>query len=200
MMIIIGVTGSIGTGKTTVSGMFRRMGAVVIDADEISHRLIYPGRPAWKRIVSAFGETILKRDHFIDRKALGRIVFSDSRKLKKLSGIIHPLVYKEIRGRIAKIKRSDPSSIVIVDVPLLLESGGRKHIDKLIVVTAPRGAQLKRSCGKFGISRSDVMRRIKAQMPLRDKVKAADFVIDNGGSIISTAKQSRAIWKKLVGA
>lgn len=199
-MIIVGVTGSIGTGKTTVAGIFRRMGAVVIDADEISHQLIYPGRPAWKKIVSAFGKIILRRDHFIDRKVLGRKVFSDSRQLKKLSGIIHPLVYKEIRERIAKIKRSDPSSVVILDVPLLLESGGQKHIDKLIVATAPRGVQLKRACGKFGLSRSDVLRRIKAQMPLNDKVKAADFVIDNGGSIISTAKQSRAIWKKLVGA
>ena len=199
-MIIIGVTGSIGTGKTTVSGMFRRMGAVVIDADEISHQLIYPGKPAWKKIVSVFGKAVLRRDHFIDRKVLGRKVFSDSRLLKKLSGIIHPLVYKEIRGRIAKIKRSDPSGIVVVDVPLLLESGGRKQVDKVVVVAAPRDVQLSRACGKFGIGRSEVLRRIKAQMPLKEKIKAADFVIDNGGSIVSTAKQSRAIWKKLVGA
>ena len=199
-MVIIGVTGSIGTGKTTVSGMFRRMGAVVIDADEISHQLIYPGKAAWKKVVSAFGKTVLRRDHFIDRKILGRKVFSDRRLLKKLSGIIHPLVYKEIRGKIAKIKRSDPSAIVVVDVPLLLESGGQKQVDKVIVVTAPRSIQLARACGKFGIGRSEVSRRIKAQMPLKEKVKAADFVIDNGGSLVSTAKQSRAIWKKLVGA
>ena len=199
-MIIIGVTGSIGTGKTTVAGIFRKMGAVVIDADEISYQLIYPGKPAWKKIVSAFGKTVLRRDHFIDRKVLGRKVFSDSRLLKKLSGIIHPLVYKEIRGKIARIKRSDPSAIVVVDVPLLLESGGRKQVDKVIVVAAPRKVQLDRACGKFGIRRADVLRRIKTQMPLKEKIKAADFVIDNGGSIVSTAKQSRAIWKKLVGA
>ncbi len=199
-MIIIGVTGSIGTGKTTVSEMFRRMGAVVIDADEISHQLIYPGRPAWKKVVSAFGKTVVRRDHFIDRKVLGRKVFSDSRLLMKLSGIIHPLVYKEIRGKIAKIKRSDPSAIVVVDVPLLLESGGQKQVDKVIVVAAPRNVQFARACEKFGTCRSEISRRIKAQMPLKEKIKAADFVIDNGGSLVSTAKQSRAIWKKLVGA
>lgn len=199
-MIIVGVTGSIGTGKTTVAGMFKRKGAVVIDADEISHHLIYPGRPAWKKIVSIFGKTILRRDYFIDRKILGQKVFSDRRKLKRLSGIIHPLVYKAIRGKIAKIKRADPSAIVILDVPLLLESGGQKHVDKLVVVAASRDIQLKRACSKFGIRKSDVLRRIKLQMPLKEKIKVADFVIDNGGNLISTEKQARAIWKKLVGA
>lgn len=199
-MMIIGVTGSMGTGKTTVAEMFRRMGGVVIDADEISHRLIYPGRPAWKKIVSVFGKAILRRDYFIDRKVLGRKVFSDSRKLKKLSSIIHPLVYKAIREKIAKIKRADPSALVILDVPLLLETGGRKHVDRLVVVTAPRSVQLKRSCDKFDISASDALKRIKAQMPLKEKVKMADFVIDNGGSFISTERQARAIWKKLVAA
>ncbi len=199
-MVIIGVTGSIGTGKTTVSGMFRRMGAAVIDADEISHQLIYPGKPAWKKVVSVFGKTILRRDHFIDRKALGRKVFADRRLLKKLGGIIHPLVYKEIRGRIARIKRSDPSAIVVVDVPLLLESGGQKQVDKVVVVAAPRSVQLVRAGGKFGLGKSEILRRIKMQMPIKEKIKAADFVIDNGGSFVSTAKQSRAIWKKLVGA
>ena len=199
-MVIIGVTGSIGTGKTTVSGMFRRMGAAVIDADEISHQLIYPGKPAWKKVVSVFGKTILRRDYFIDRKALGRKVFADRRLLKKLGGIIHPLVYKEIRGRIARIKRSDPSAIVVVDVPLLLESGGQKQVDKVVVVAAPRSVQLVRAGGKFGLGKSEILRRIKMQMPIKEKIKAADFVIDNGGSLVSTAKQSRAIWKKLVGA
>jgi len=199
-MIIVGVTGGVGTGKTTVAGMFRRMGAVVIDADEISHQLIYPGRPAWKKVVSTFGKAILRRDYFIDRKVLAQKVFSDSRQLKKLSGIIHPLVYKAIREKIAKIKRSDPSAVVILDVPLLLESGGQRHADKLVVVTAPRDVQLKRACGKFEIGKSDALRRIKAQMPLKEKIKTADFVIDNGGSLISTEKQARAIWKKLAGA
>ena len=199
-MIVIGVTGGMGTGKTTVSEMFRRMGAVVIDADEISRRLIYPGKPAWKKIVSVFGKSILRRDYFIDRKILARKVFSDGRQLKKLTGIIHPLVYRAMRERIAKIKRADPSALVVLDAPLLLESGGREHVDRLVVVTAPRGVQLKRACDKFDIGRSDALRRIRAQMPLKEKVKSADFVIDNGGTLISTERQARAIWKKLVAA
>lgn len=199
-MIIVGMTGGIGTGKTTAAEMFRRMGAAVIDADEISHRLIYPGRPAWKKIVSTFGKAVLRRDYFIDRKILAQKVFSDSRQLKKLNGIIHPLVYKAIREKIATIRRPDPSAVVILDVPLLLESVGQRHADKLVVVAAPRDVQLKRVCEKFGIGKSDALRRIKAQMPLKEKIKIADFVIDNGGSLISTEKQVRAIWKTLVGA
>lgn len=198
--MIVGITGGIGTGKSAVADMFKRLGAVVIDADRISHRLIYPGRPAWKKIISTFGKTVLRKNYFIDRKILAQKVFSDSRKLKKLGGIIHPLVYKAIREKIARIKRSCPSAVVIFDAPLLLESGGQKHTDKLVVVDVPRGVQLKRVCEKFGIGKSDALRRIKAQMPLKEKIKIADFVIDNGGSLISTDKQVRAIWKKLVGA
>jgi len=198
--MILAVTGSIGTGKTTVARMLARMGAFVIDADEISHQLIYPGRPAWKKIVSVFGKSILNRDYSIDRKALAKKVFSDPKRLKKLCGIIHPLVYKEMRGKIRKIRKAEPSAVIVVDVPLLLESGGERYADKVIVVSAPLKIQLARACGKFGISRSDVALRIKAQIPLKDKIKAADFVIDNSGSLVSTAKQARAIWKKIVTA
>lgn len=199
-MLIVGVTGSIGTGKTTVAKLFRRMGAVVIDADEIAHRLMEPDKPVWKKIVSRFGKGILKRGRYINRKVLGKKVFSDRRQLKRLCDIIHPAVYKEIRVRVTGIRKADPSAIIVLDVPLLLESGGEREVDKLIVVSAPRQAQLKRSRAKFDLKRSDIMRRIKAQMPLKEKEKAADFVIDNGGDLISTGKQARAIWKKLVGA
>lgn len=197
-MIVVGITGGIGTGKSTVSNIFKRLGAIVIDADEIAHRLIEPERPAWKKIVSYFGRDILGRGLYIDRRALGKKAFSDRRRLSKLCGIIHPLVYREIRGRIKRIGKADPSAIVILDVPMLLESCGEKYIDKLIVVSAPRKEQLKRECGRSGLGRADVLRRIRAQMPLKEKIKSADFVVDNGGSLISTAKQTRAIWKRLV--
>jgi dephospho-CoA kinase len=204
-MLIIGVTGSIGTGKTTVARMFRRMGAVVIDADEIAHRVMEPGKPAWKKIVSYFGKKILRRDGYIDRKALGEVVFPDRRKLNKLCGILHPEVYRQMRAAVSRIKRADASAIVVLDVPLLLESNGLwphggKHIDKLVVVTASRKVQLERACKKFNLKRSAIIGRIRMQMPLKDKVKAADHVIDNGDGLISTEKQVRAIWKKLAGA
>lgn len=198
-MTIVGVTGSLGTGKTTVAGIFGRLGAVVLDADDIAHRLIEPGKPAWKKIVSYFGKDILKRDLHIDRQALGKKAFSGARRLKRLCAIIHPLVYKQMRAKIKRIKKVDPSAVVVLDVPLLLETGGQKYTDKVVVVTAPRSLQLKRGCGKFGLSRDDIMRRIKAQMPLKEKIKAADFVVDNGGTVVSTEKQVMTIWKKLAG-
>ena len=199
-MLIIGVTGSIGTGKTTVAKMLRRLGARVVDADDISHRVMEPGNPAWKKIVSRFGRKVLRRDGYIDRRALGAVVFSDREKLRKLCAILHPEVYRRMRAIVNRTRRADSSAVVALDVPLLLETGGQKYIDKLIVVSAPREVQVRRACRKFGLSRAQIIRRIRTQMPLGRKVKAADFVVDNGGSMLSTEKQVRAIWKKLAGA
>lgn len=199
-MLIIGVTGSIGTGKTTVAKMLRRLGATVVDADDTAHRAMEPGNPAWKKIVARFGRKVLRHDGYIDRQALGAEVFSDKEKLRKLCGILHPEVYKRMRAIVSRTRRADSSAVVALDVPLLLETGGRKYIDKLIVVSAPREVQIGRACRKFGLKRAQIIKRIRMQMPLSRKVKAADFVIDNGGSMISTEKQVRAIWKKLAGA
>jgi len=199
-MPVIGVTGSIGTGKSTVSAMFRRMGAAVIDADEISHRIMEPGKPAWKKVVSVFGNKVLRHDGYIDRKALGKVVFSDTKELDRLCAILHPEIYRHMRAAAAGIRRADKSAIIVLDVPLLLESGGRRYIDKLVVVAAPRRVQIERACSKLGISRCEALKRISAQMPLKEKVAVADYVVDNGGSPIATEKQVRQIWKKLVGA
>ena len=197
-MLIIGITGSLGTGKTTVAKIFKRLGAVVLDADEIAHRLIEPNTPAWRRIKGCFGSGILRKDGTINRRALAKGVFSERRRLDKLCGIIHPLVYKEVEKKVRQIKRSNAEAIVVLDAPLLLESGGRWKVDKLVVVTARRDVQIKRAMGKFGLTRKEALQRIKAQMPLSEKEKAADFVIDNKGSLSATEKQAVEIWKRLV--
>lgn len=197
--MIIGITGSLGTGKTTVAKIFKRLGAIVLDADEIAHRAIEPNTPAWRRIKGYFGDGILRKDGKINRKALAKEVFSERGRLNKLCGIIHPLVYKEIEKKVRQIKRSNAGAIVVLDAPLLLESGGRSKVDKLIVVTAGRDVQIKRAIRKFGLTRKEVLQRIEVQMPLGEKEKAADFVIDNKGSLSATEKQAVKIWKKLVG-
>lgn len=197
-MLIIGITGSLGTGKTTVAKMFEKLGAVVLDADEIAHRLIEPNTPAWKRIKGYFGDGILRKDGKISRKALAKEVFSERWRLNKLCGIIHPLVYKEIEKKVRQIKRLNAAAIVAIDVPLLLESGGRLKVDKLVVVTAMQDVQIKRAVRKFGLTHKEVIQRIEAQMPLGEKEKAADFVIDNKGSLSATEKQAVEIWKKIV--
>jgi dephospho-CoA kinase len=180
--------------------MLRRLGATVVDADDTAHRVMEPGNPAWKKIVARFGRRILRHDGYIDRQALGAEVFSDSEKLRKLCAILHPEVYKKMRAIVSRTRKADSSAVVVLDVPLLLETGGQKYIDKLIVVSAPREVQIGRACRKFGLKRAQIVKRIRMQMPLSRKVKAADFVVDNGGSIVSTEKQVRAIWKKLAGA
>lgn len=196
-MLIIGITGGIGTGKTTVAKMFARRGAIVLDADLTAHRLIEPRRIAWRKIIVSFGKDILNRNGTVNRKLLADKVFADRRSLKKLCDIIHPLVYKEIKKVIGSIKRRGPAAVIVLDVPLLLESGKKSMVDVLIVVKCSRSKQVKRARKKLGLTHSQFLQRLKSQMQLRDKIRAADFVIDNSGSIGSTEKQAMDIWERL---
>lgn len=197
-MLIIGITGGVGTGKTTVAKIFKELGAVVLDADAIAHRLIEPKGKAWRRIKDYFGSGVLNVDETINRRALAEKAFSNKRCLKKLCDIIHPLVYKEMKKALKKIKKAKQDAVVVLDVPLLLESGGRSKIDKLVVVKSSSNDQVERASKKLRLNRSQVLQRIKAQMPLREKVRVADFVIDNSGTLNSTKKQAIKIWKMLV--
>lgn len=196
-MLVLGVTGSLGTGKTTVAGMFKDLGAFVVDADEIARRLMEPRTAAWKKIKTAFGEKVIGAGGRIDRKALSLIVFKDKRKLDRLCGIIHPLVYKEFEENIKKIRKRNPEAVIVLDAPLLLESKGKPKIDKLIVVRCGCKRQLRRAIKRTRLTRAEIMRRIKAQMPLKEKVKAADFIIANDGGLSSTKRQVTGIWKNL---
>lgn len=197
-MLIIGVTGGFCTGKTTVARIFRELGAIALDADAIAHRTIEPKKIAWKKIKRYFGSGILNEDETINRRALAKAVFPNKKRLKKLCDIIHPLVYREVERTLKKIKRTNPDAIVVLDIPLLLESGGRSKVDKLVVVRSNRSTQIERASKNAGLTRTQILQRIKAQMPLREKVRAADFVIDNSGALNSTRKQAIEIWKKLV--
>ena len=191
----MGVTGSFGSGKTTVAGMLRTMGAEIIDADSIAHELILPGKPAYREIVRTFGKGVLKKNKEIDRKALGRLVFCDERLLKRLDHCLHPrikaLIKKRIRGVCARV--------VVLDAPLLLEAGLGQIVNKLIVVTASRHRQIQRARIKMGLEEKEIARRITAQIPLDEKAAMADFIIDNNGTLKKTRRQvtqiRRLLWK-----
>jgi dephospho-CoA kinase len=193
--IILGITGSVGTGKTTVAEFFRRYQAEVIDADKIARNLLVPGSGIYKKVIAVFGKGVLKKDGSIDRSKLSRVVFSNRALLNKLNKIVHPVVVKAIKRGIKTTRRN----IVILDVPLLFEAGLAGLADKVVVVKADRQAQLGRVLKKTSLSKKDILMRIKAQMPLPAKIRKADFVIDNSGTRNQTKKQvgnlRRMLWK-----
>lgn len=177
-MILVGLTGGVATGKTTVANLFRRCGAVVIDADELARQVVTPGKPAWRDIVRTFGKQILKPDRTINRHALGAIVFHDKKKLRRLERIIHPRVAREQARLTKQAARKDPKAVVVYDVPLLFEAGIDKRVDKIIVVTADRDTQVARLKKRNGLTRAEALRRIKSQMPMSKKRRFADYVVD----------------------
>lgn len=192
--VIIGVTGGFRSGKSTAAGMFERLGAVVIDADKIAHDIILPGKGVYKKIISLFGRDILNKNKTIDRKRLGRAVFNNRKKLSLLNSVIHPEVIKRIRETLNK-KRSC-GGVFVIDAPLLIEAGLLDMIDRLVVVTIKRKIQIKR-LKDTGLTRLDVIKRIRSQMPLSKKRRLADFIIDNNGSLNSTRKEVEKIWKEI---
>lgn len=173
--MIIGLTGGLSSGKTTVSGMFRSLGGYVIDADKIVHRLIDKAA----------------------RKKIGGFIFDEPKALKKLCRVLHPVVKKEISFEIEDNKHR---KLIVIDAPLLIEAGLDKKCDFLIVVKSNLKNQLERANRSLGFSKSQALKRIKLQMPLRKKIALADFVIDNNGSLSDTKKQVVNIWNKLMSA
>ena len=197
-MIVIGVTGGVGTGKSTVARMFERLGAVVIDADVIAHQLMEPKKLAWRQIVKTFGREILNDDETVNRKKLAAIVFKDAAQRKALEALLHPKVMRQIAYRLGELRRSKRIKAVVLDVPLLIEVGGQKLADALVVVTAPAEIQMKRLQKKYGWSKEDVHDRINAQWDLSAKAALADYVVDNGGSVDATRTQVKQLWKRLI--
>jgi dephospho-CoA kinase len=199
-MIIAGVTGTIGTGKSTVVRMFADLGAFVIDADQLAHDVVKPGKAAWQGIVDYFGRDILNDDQTLNRQKLADIVFSNPEKLKKLDSIVHPEVLKEDQRLVEERRVADPNGLIIKDIPLLLEVGpevAHLLVEKIIVVYASEEVQGKRLIAR-GLAEEDARSRIKSQVPVRDKMKFADFTINNDGTLEETGQQVKAIYDKLM--
>ncbi|MCK5014638.1 MAG: dephospho-CoA kinase [Candidatus Omnitrophica bacterium] len=193
---VIGLTGSLGSGKSTVAGMFADLGAKVLDADAIAHQLMRPGSVCFGRIVKAFGKDVLTAGK-IDRKRIAKQVFHNSRQLRKLEKIVHPEVRGSLLAKIKAYKSRKPKTVIVLDVPLLFEAKLDRDVDISIVVKASRTNRISRATKLLRITKSEAQRRIKAQMPLRKKIRLADMIIDNDGTLKQTIKQVKQIWEKL---
>ena len=192
-MLVIGLTGSLGTGKSTVAAMFAKRGAKIIDADSITRDLLAPGKKCVKKVAKIFPGAILNPST-INRSELAKLVFNHPRELQKLTDILYPEALKVVKSQISRYKHE---SFVILDVPLLFESGWDKITDTTMVVKAKRSQQLQRAQKRLGLTQSDFRRRLKNQMPLKKKCDMADIIIDNSQGLMQTQKQVDAIIDRL---
>ncbi len=199
-MATIGLTGGIASGKSTVAAEFRKLGAVIIDADQIARELIHPHKRVWRKIVASFGREIQKDDLTIDREKLGEKVFSDESQREELNKIMHPEIKKEIDRRRRRIEEEDPGAVVLVDAALLIETGIFREMDKVIVVSVSEENQIRRLVDRSGLSVEGAKRRIRSQMPLKEKLKHADYVIDTEGSLGDIRRRVRGIYGELTAA
>ncbi len=196
-MFIIGLTGGIASGKSTVAKLLEEKGAYLLDADQLAREAVEPGRPAWQKIVDWLGESVLLPDRNLDRARLAEIVFNDRSKLEQLNRIVHPFVGSRFLELAEEIKAKDPGAVVVYDIPLLIEAGMQKMVDLVLLVYVPRETQVLRLQQRDGIERSAAESRLKAQMPLEEKKKQADVIIDNRGSLAETARQVEQFWNNL---
>lgn len=196
-MIVVGLTGGVATGKSTVAKMFKQCGAVVIDADKLARDVVKPDKPAWRQVVKMFGKTVLNPDRTLSRQALGAIVFGSRVKLRRLERIIHPRVARQQAKLTRQAARNDPKAVVIYDVPLLFEAGIDKRVDKIIVVTADLETQIERLKKRNGLSRAEALQRIRSQMSLAKKIQRADHVLHGTRSRTSLRRQVGRLLKSL---
>lgn len=192
----IGLTGGIASGKSTVSAMLTELGAALVDADRIAREVVEPGTAELSEIARAFGEDVLHEDGTLNRKRLGAIVFADAAQRKRLEQIVHPAIRRIMRQRMAELEKADPKRLVVVDVPLLFESGLQGMFERVMLVYVPPDVQLKRLMARDDLTREQALDRIGAQMPMERKRELADIIIDNSGSKDETREQVLQFWRE----
>lgn len=196
-MNIIGLTGGIASGKSTVSSFFRQKGAAVLDADQIARELSEPGGELHAEYVRHFGAEVLQNDGTLDRRRIGQIVFSDPQQKQWLDTVSHPAIRGELLRQLAQ-KQNEKQRLILLDIPLLFESGWDKMADKTCLVYVNETIQLQRLMKRNGYTRREAQDRIAAQMPLEEKKKRADYLIDNNGSLTDTIRQAEALWREWI--
>lgn len=196
-MILVGLTGGVACGKSSVARLFQDCGAILIDADMLARMVVERGKPALKDITRAFGKKTLQPDGTLNRPALGKIVFGSPAKLKKLNAIVHPRVAREQTKLTRSIETQEPQTVVIYDAPVLIEAGAHKRMDKIIVVSADEKTQIKRLRNRNHLSNTEALRRIKSQMSLAKKITLADYVVDGTLSYEQTKHEVERIYEEL---
>jgi dephospho-CoA kinase len=208
-MLTVGLTGGIAAGKTVVGEMFVALGAHLVQADRIAHSLMQPGEAVYNEVVRHFGREILNRDGSVNRAKLAEAAFGSAShaegkrasRIEELNRIVHPVVIRSQDAWMQEMGRQDPHAVAIVEAALILEAGARGHFDRLIVVTCNEEQRVARFAARQKIeletARKEVVRRMAAQLPDEEKIKAADHVIDNSGSLDQTREQARQVWEKL---
>lgn len=196
-MLLVGLTGGIGSGKSEVTRRLAARGAVIVDADLIAREVVEPGSPGLARVVEAFGPQVLAADGSLDRDALAAVVFGDDDARRRLNGIVHPLVGARTLELIAAAGKADPHAVVVNDVPLLVESGLADRYEVVIVVAAEPQTQLQRLVEQRGMAEADARARIAAQAPLADKLAVADIVITNEGDLAELDRRVEQVWADL---
>jgi dephospho-CoA kinase len=196
-MLRVGLTGGLASGKSFVGHALRDLGCYLIEADELGHEVLLPGGEAYDAVIREFGEEILDADRQIDRHRLGELVFGKPDLLAKLSALVHPPVAERQARAIAAIAQSDPAAIVVVEAAILVETGSYKKFDKLIVVVCTPEQQMERALKRGAYTREEVLARLSRQLPLEEKLRVADYVIDTSGTKENTLEQVRSLYGSL---
>ena len=197
--LLVGLTGSIATGKSTVSRMFAHLGARVLDADLLAREVVMPGQPAYLKIVEEFGQGVVQDDGTLDRKALGAIVFAEPARRKRLEEITHPAIAARQQRILSVLDEEAFEGIVIWDVALLFETGGVAKMDRVVVVATDPETELARLMARDAMAEADARARMASQMPVAEKAKRAHYVIDNSGDRAQTEGQVKVVYEALLG-
>jgi len=195
--LLVGLTGGIATGKSTVAEVFRRLGSVIIDADVLAREVVVPGEPAYDEIVATFGRGILRPDGLLDRQKLGAIVFAAPDAKKRLEAITHPRIRERFARTLAQLEARDFAGLVIFDAPVMIESGNSTAMDRLVVVVTDAATQAQRLTARDALGAAAAEQRMRSQMPVAEKAKLADYVIDNSGDRETTIAEARRVYTAL---
>jgi dephospho-CoA kinase len=196
-MLVVGLTGGIGSGKSTVAELLRARGATVIDADLLAREVVAPGTPGFRAVVARFGPGVVDPDGGLDRRALAGIVFADPGALADLNAIVHPAVRARIDDRLRELRTTAEAGVVVLEIPLLVESGRSYGAAAVIVVDCPEDVALRRLVVERGMDEGDARRRMAAQLSRADRLAAADIVIDNSGSPAELSAEVDRMWTAL---